>query len=381
MESDSIRCTVAIGTRPELIKCAPVIRELRKRGYLVRVLFTGQHTDLLTQTSLVLGVAADVNYQVAQSARSLPQLAAAVMRAVEADLVEWKPNCLLVQGDTITAAASSWVAFLLGCPVGHVEAGLRTYDPLSPFPEEFCRRAIAAAATWHFAPTSRAQQNLLGEGIAEAAASVVGNTAIDNLHWARQKTLPTKAWPQTDGLKVLVTLHRRENQQGQISQVLLAIENACARHGAQAILPQHPSPNVRREIDLVVRGFERLSVIPAADYLTFVSLMAEADVIVTDSGGVQEEAPALQTPVLVARDSTERPEAVESGCARLVGAEYASVFAGLDELLSSSELRESMMVGFSPFGDGFSSSRIADILEEHFSVERRIRIPKMNGEK
>jgi UDP-N-acetylglucosamine 2-epimerase (non-hydrolysing) len=356
-------CTIVVGTRPELIKCAPVVRELRARGHRVRLVFSGQHSDLMVQTSRVLGLRADCVLRQPAIDDDLPSRVANFMLEINLEFTANRPACVLVQGDTSTAAAAAWAAFLQRLPVGHIEAGLRTGIPDSPFPEEFNRRAITPAARWHFAPTERAGSCLRAEGVDPKDVYVVGNTAIDNLQWAAKKVTPSAMWRDEYGLRVLVTMHRRENQVGQISNVLSAVNDACMEFGATAILPQHPNPKVRSEIDAISAGSPALQIVPAADYMTFVALMMEADVIVSDSGGVQEEAPALSTPVLVARESTERPEAVEAGCARLIGTEYAAVRNSLAELLADKRVRQAMSPGISPFGDGQAAVRISRILE------------------
>lgn len=359
---------IAFGTRPEAIKLAPLVAELRRRpGFDVTVVVTAQHRELLDQVMSVFAIAADVDLALMQPSQSLASLTSRVMLAMDELIEQRQPDLVIVQGDTTSAFVSALAAFYRGVPVAHVEAGLRTPTVINPFPEEVNRRLTSSLAFLHFAPTEGARQALLDQGVAPAAIDVTGNTIVDALHHIQGSaafagaTLP----PLVDGAlrTVLVTVHRRENWIN-LPDVCDAIRDIVARRtDAQVVVPVHPNPAVQHTLHRSLAGVPRVVLLPALDYLSFIKLMGQSWLVVTDSGGVQEEAPVLGRPVLVMREATERPEAIALGVARLVGARRDDIVAAVTGLLADDAARSRMARAVSPFGDGHAAARIADVLE------------------
>lgn len=363
-----IRVTVAFGTRPEAIKLAPVILELRRReGVHVSVVTTGQHRELLDQALRVFAIEPDVDLQIMSPLQSLADLSGRLLPAFDAAMAALAPDVVVVQGDTTSAFVCALAAFYRGVPVAHVEAGLRTADPRNPFPEEVNRRLTAVVASWHFAPTARARDHLLAEGVAIERVFVTGNTIVDALHHIRATDAFRRAAPPIvvpEGMKLLlVTLHRRESWGGTLDGMCRALRTIVERHAdTHVAFPVHLNPTVRDSVAKLLSGVGRVSLLDPLDYLSFLSLMQNSWLVLTDSGGVQEEAPVLGKPVLILRQTTERPEAVECGAATLVGTEESAVVAAVDRLLSTPRARDRMARAVSPFGDGKASGRIADVL-------------------
>jgi len=356
-----INALAVIGTRPEAIKMAPVVRALRATGrFDVHVLFTGQHRGLLDQAAADFGLVADADLDLMRPDQGLASLTARLLEGIEAVLATRTVDVVLAQGDTTTVLAAAMAAFYRRIPFAHVEAGLRTESIDSPFPEEANRRLAGALATIHFAPTRGALANLLGEGVPADRIVVTGNTGIDALLDAsgRAPALPVPIAP-VDRL-VLVTLHRRESLGAPLRGVLGAIRDAIADvPRARVIWPVHPNPHVRQAAAEVLARIPGVELVEPQAYLPFVALMQRADVIVTDSGGVQEEAPTFGAPILVVRESTERPEGVDAGLAELVGTDPDRIARRLGTLLTTSVRRTRTV---NPYGDGRASNRIADSL-------------------
>ncbi|MBX7245333.1 MAG: UDP-N-acetylglucosamine 2-epimerase (non-hydrolyzing) [Candidatus Sumerlaeaceae bacterium] len=364
---------VIAGTRPEAIKVAPVIAELRARAMLnVRLCVTAQHRHMLDQVLDIFDLKADTDLDLMTPGQSLPELASRLLDRLPAAVATAKPSCVMVQGDTTTAFIGALTAFYQQVPVAHIEAGLRTRDPYAPFPEEINRRLVGQIARWHFAPTEKARQNLLREGVPTKQVYVTGNTVIDALLTTAQTVqgLPDELQPQPGQQMILVTGHRRENFGPGIRNLCAALkEIAGAFPNARIIYPVHPNPNVREPVSRLLSGISNIQLIDPVDYPTFVALMLECRFIITDSGGVQEEAPALGKPVLVTRDATERPEAVEAGFARLVGTNTDAIVRAARQLLTDERLYARMSTVENPFGDGRAAERIADVLENDLLAE------------
>lgn len=353
------------GTRPEAIKLAPVVRELARRpGLRGRVCVTGQHREMLDQVLAVFGIAPDHDLALMQPGQTLSDLTARVLTGVGAVLERERPDVVLVQGDTTTAMAAALAAFYARVPVGHVEAGLRTHDRYSPFPEEVNRRLVGVLATWHFAPTPRAAAALRREGVPEGHIHITGNTAVDAL-LATLATPPPPALPfPTAGRRLLlVTAHRRENFGAPLERAFGALRALVERNpDVEIVYPVHRNPQVEEPARRLLGGHPRIHLLPPQDYATQVHLLARATLILTDSGGIQEEAPTLGKPTLVLRRDTERPEAIEAGTARLVGTDPATILGEAERLLRDPLAYATMARVATPFGDGQAARRIVDLL-------------------
>ncbi|RVU14102.1 non-hydrolyzing UDP-N-acetylglucosamine 2-epimerase [Methylobacterium oryzihabitans] len=364
------------GTRPEAIKMAPVVARLRETpGVTSRVCVTGQHRQMLDSVLSTFGIVPDHDLAVMRPDQGLSDLFARVMTGVDALLAEWRPDYVLVQGDTATSTAAGLAAFFRKVAIGHVEAGLRTGDIASPWPEEANRRLTAVVADRHYAPTARARAALLAEGTAPDSILVTGNTGIDALlRTAEAVTAPGPAlaarearfgWLDPQVRTVLVTGHRRESFGAGFGRICDAVAALAERPGVQVVYPVHLNPNVRGPVFARLGGLPGVRLIEPLDYPDFVYMMTRADLILTDSGGVQEEAPVLRKPVLVMRDTSERAEAIEAGVARLVGTDTAAIVAAAVRLLEDAAAYRAMATGASPFGDGHASARIvADLLAQ-----------------
>lgn len=358
------RILVAIGTRPEAIKMAPVVLALRQQPWAdVRILATAQHRDMLDQVLDAFGLVPDVDLDIMRPGQALPELTARLLLALDDVLAKEAPDAVLAQGDTTTVMTVAMAAFYRRIPLGHVEAGLRTGDLYNPFPEEMNRIVAGRLARWHFAPTAQARENLLAEGFDAGSIHVTGNTVIDALLQVSGRELPLPVAIPGDKRLVLVTAHRRENFGEPFRQVCLAIrELADAHPDIHLLYPVHPNPNVAVPAREMLGGHPRITLCEPLDYLPFVAAMKRATLVLTDSGGVQEEAPALAKPVLVMRRETERPEAVAEGVVRLVGPDREAIVAEAGRLLRDPAAYARMARGTSPYGDGHAAGRIAAIL-------------------
>lgn len=370
------RVLVAFGTRPEAIKMAPVLRAIDSIDGLHAVsLATGQHRELLAQALQVFQLVPDLNLDVMTHGQSLSDVTSRVLLGATHVIDEVRPACVLVHGDTTTSTAVALASFYAGVPIGHVEAGLRTFDLTAPFPEEMNRQVTSRLASLNFAPTQRSRENLLNEGIPEEKVWVVGNSVVDALvqtiaHLEAAGPNEIVKLSQKVGFDVstsqyvLVTAHRRENFDSGLSSLCSAIESLAALHSSTHFLyPVHPNPRVRAIVRNRLRG-DNIHVIDPLDYSEFLLLLKGAKIAITDSGGIQEEAPYLGVPVLVVRDETERPEAVESGAALLVGTEKDSIFASANQLLTDTHIYRKMAVPRYVFGDGTAGNQIARILQQ-----------------
>ena len=358
----SVLCVV--GTRPEAVKMAPVVLELRRRPWArVRVLATAQHRQMLDQVLGLFGIEPDVDLDLMRPNQALADLTARMLTALDATLEREQPAAVLAQGDTTTVLTTALACFYRRIPFGHVEAGLRTGDLDYPFPEEMNRSVAGRLARLHFAPTESARANLRREGI-EEGVHVTGNTVIDALLQVAAREAPLPPGVPEGRRLILVTAHRRENfgePLRQICRALLAL--ADANPGVHVLYPVHLNPNVTDVVRPALGAHPRITLCDPLDYLPFVAAMKKSTLILSDSGGVQEEAPALGKPVLVLRAETERPEAVEAGVVKLVGTDAGRIVAEAQRLLDDPAAYRAMAKGVSPYGDGHAAERIADVLQ------------------
>lgn len=357
---------LVFGTRPEAIKMCPLIKELKKRGtFRVVTIVSGQHRELLHGVLEAFHVIPDYDLALMREGQSQAVLVSGILDALSRVLEREMPNVVLVHGDTATTLAASLCCFYLGIPVGHVEAGLRTYDMRAPFPEEFNRQTAGLIAAYHFAPTSAAAKNLLREGKEQDRVFVTGNTGIDALRYTVRTDFssPLLNWAK-DGKLVLLTTHRRESVGLPMRQMLDAIKRGVReRKDARLAVPVHPNPTVRKVVEEIFFNCPRVRICEPFGVVEFHNIMARAHMILTDSGGIQEEASALCVPTLVLRDKTERPEGVEAGVLHLVGVRPDNVYKGFCDLYDAAFCRPSLKTTHNPYGDGYASARIADILE------------------
>lgn len=368
---------VVIGTRPEAIKMAPLVHELLAEPRLkTLVCLTAQHRQMLDQVLEIFGITADIDLNLMRQGQQLTELTAHVLTGLDEVLVEHKPDCVLVHGDTTTAMAAGLAAFYRHVPVGHVEAGLRTYDMHHPWPEEMNRRVIDLMASFYYAPTDVSQSNLLAEKIPADRIFVTGNTVIDALLMtvgsfhddAQLSQRLASKFPYLDRSKrlILVTGHRRENHGDGLMGVCRALAQLSERDDVQVIYPVHLNPNVRDVVMLSLHDKPNVYLIEPLDYLHFVYLMCQSYIIMTDSGGIQEEAPSLGKPVLVLRDVTERPEAVAAGTVKLVGTDSHKIIAEATRLLDDTAYYSEFSQRSNPYGDGEASRRIVESIVAQF---------------
>jgi len=365
-----IRLLLVFGTRPEAIKLCPLIRELRSRGafFQPRVCVTAQHRDMLDQVLAAFQVAPDYDLDLMRPDQTLAGVTARVVEGVEAVLREESPDMVLVQGDTTTTFAAALAAFYQGIPVGHVEAGLRTGDLRQPFPEEMNRVVTSRLANLHFAPTARAAANLAAEGVPQERIHVTGNTGIDAVLYVRDSldtgALPSCDWPWLAPSQrlIVVTSHRRENFGEAFASEMRALLRIAERDDVQLVYPVHPNPNVSGPAHELLGKRANIHLMEPLPYVPFVDLMRRAWLLLTDSGGIQEEAPPLGKPVLVMRNKTERPEAVEVGTVKLVGTNEETIVTEATRLLDDSSEYTRMTRVHNPYGDGQASRRIANVL-------------------
>lgn len=361
---------VVFGTRPEAIKLAPVILELNggNRRLHPIVYHTGQHSTMADSVLDWFNIRPEIRLQVMQPDQDLSSLTARLLEQLSATLVQHSPDAVLVQGDTATAMAASMAAFYKAIPVAHVEAGLRTGDLQRPFPEEFNRRVIALASTLHFAPTAAGAEALRREGVAADRIFVVGNTVVDGLRITRDR-LSQRDRVFSDRLtRVLITAHRRESFGSPFEEICQAIRTVADRNkNIQFIFPVHLNPNVRNPVSRWLSGHEQIELTEPARYEHFIKLMLDSDLILTDSGGVQEEAAVLGKPTLILRQTTERPEVVSLGNGRLVGSRKEDIVAEVETLLNDRAAYESMSVPSTAFGDGYAAGRIVGELVNYLT--------------
>lgn len=369
---------LAFGTRPEAIKMAPLYHALKEApDFHTTVCVTAQHRQMLDQVLKVFEVSPDIDLDLMKPGQDLCDVTAAVLLAMREVFRQHQPDIVLVHGDTTTTLATAIAAFYAGVSVGHVEAGLRTHDVYAPFPEEFNRQVASKVTRWHFAPTPLSRLNLMAERVPDEAITVTGNTVIDALHWVlgRIASEPDRRsaiagfvserlpfnWQETQF--VLITGHRRENFGNGFLQICEAIKELALRYpNMHFVYPVHMNPNVQQPVRKILGGLGNVHLIEPLDYEPFVFLLKHCYIVLTDSGGIQEEAPSLGKPVLVMRDVTERPEAVNAGTVRLVGASRERIVANISELLENKESYSLMSRAHNPYGDGNACSRIVDAL-------------------
>ncbi|WP_449077661.1 non-hydrolyzing UDP-N-acetylglucosamine 2-epimerase [Ruminococcus sp.] len=357
---------VVFGTRPEAIKMCPLVKELKTRKNLETVVcVTGQHRQMLDQVLEAFHVSPDYDLSIMKDKQTLFDVTVNILEGIKSILEEVKPNVVLVHGDTSTTFVTALACFYLQIPVGHVEAGLRTYNIYSPYPEEFNRQAVGIISRYNFAPTEMAKENLIREGKKAETIYVTGNTAIDALKTTIKEkyTHPELEWADGSRL-ILITAHRRENLGKPMENMFHAIRRVMDEHpDVKAIYPIHMNPVVRKTANAILGNDERIHIIEPLEVLDFHNFLAKSHLILTDSGGIQEEAPSLGKPVLVMRDTTERPEGIAAGTLKLVGTEEEIIYKNFTELLDDDTAYSTMAHASNPYGDGFACKRIADILE------------------
>lgn len=356
---------LVFGTRPEAIKMCPLVKELKTRKNIeVKVCVTGQHREMLQQVLDCFKVVPDYNLEIMKDKQTLFDITMNIISKIKPVLEKEKPDIVLVHGDTTTTFVTSLCAFYMQIPVGHVEAGLRTYNIYSPYPEEFNRQATGIIAEYHFAPTEKSKQNLINEGKDENKIYVTGNTAIDALKTTVKTDYNHELfnWIGNDRL-IMLTAHRRENIGNPLENMFTAIKNILNEYkDVKVIYPIHKNPVVREIANRIFKDNDRIKLIEPLEVIDFHNFLNKAYLILTDSGGIQEEAPSLGKPVLVLRDTTERPEGVEAGTLKLVGTEKQNVYNNIKELLDNKEEYQNMSKASNPYGDGNACRRIADIL-------------------
>lgn len=357
---------LVFGTRPEAIKMCPLVNELKSRKEIETVVcVTGQHRQMLDQVLEAFSVIPDYDLSIMKDRQTLFDVTTNILNRIKEVLEKVKPDVVLVHGDTSTTFVTALACFYLQIPVGHVEAGLRTYNIYSPYPEEFNRQAVSIISSYNFAPTELSRKNLVKEGKNPDTIYVTGNTAIDALKTTVREdyTHPELEWAKGSRL-IMITAHRRENLGEPMKHMFRAIRRVCDEHpDIKAIYPIHMNPVVRETANEILGNDERIRIIEPLDVLDFHNFLSRSYLILTDSGGIQEEAPSLGKPVLVMRDTTERPEGIAAGTLKLVGTDEEVIYENFKLLLENREAYEKMSTASNPYGDGFACKRIADILE------------------
>lgn len=357
---------LVFGTRPEAIKMCPLVNELKSRKEIETVVcVTGQHRQMLDQVLEAFDVVPDYDLSIMKDRQTLFDVTTNILNRIKEVLEKVHPDVVLVHGDTSTTFVTALACFYLQIPVGHVEAGLRTYNIYSPYPEEFNRQAVSIISAYNFAPTELSKQNLLKEGKNPDTIYVTGNTAIDALKTTVRSdyTHPELEWAKGSRL-IMITAHRRENLGEPMKHMFRAIRRVCDEHpDVKAIYPIHMNPVVRETAREILGDDERIHIIEPMDVLDFHNFLSRSFLILTDSGGIQEEAPSLGKPVLVMRDTTERPEGIKAGTLKLVGTDEQAIYENFKLLLENEEAYKAMSTASNPYGDGFACKRIADILE------------------
>ena len=358
---------LVFGTRPEAIKMCPLVNELKTRKNIETVVcVTGQHRQILDQVLDAFGVIPDYDLSIMKQGQTLFDITAGILNRIKEVLEDVKPDVVLVHGDTSTTFVTALACFYMQIPVGHVEAGLRTYNIYSPYPEEFNRQAVGIIAKYNFSPTELSRQNLLNEGKAPETIYVTGNTAIDALKTTVREDYehPELEWAR-DSRLIMITAHRRENLGEPMHNMFRAIRRVMNEHpDVKALYPIHMNPVVRKAAEEELGGLDRIHIIEPLEVLDCHNIMAKSYMILTDSGGIQEEAPSLGKPVLVMRDTTERPEGIKAGTLKLVGTDENVIYENFKMLLEDKNAYDSMAHASNPYGDGMACKRIADILEK-----------------
>lgn len=372
---------LVFGTRPEAIKMAPIVHLLKTESekFDLKVCVTSQHRQMLDQVLEIFEIKPDIDLNLMKQNQSLSNLTSLILIEMKKIFLNYMPDIILVHGDTTTTYATSLAAFYESIPIGHIEAGLRTYNLQSPFPEEFNRQITSKIAKWHFAPTKLSQKNLLSENINASSIIVTGNTVIDALYWVLEKIdndaglknnlekfLNNKLCFDWKNLNfILVTAHRRENFGDGFDQICSAIKDLALKYSnTHFIYPVHLNPNVSQSVHQSLRGFNNIHLIDPVKYEVFVYLLKHSYLILTDSGGIQEEAPSFGKPVLVMRETTERPEALDAGTVELVGSNHNKIIKAVSRLLDNKNHYQKMASSHNPYGDGLASKRIVDVLQK-----------------
>ena len=372
---------LVFGTRPEAIKMAPLVHALKadQEQFEIKVCVTSQHREMLDQVLKIFEIKPDIDLNLMKKNQNLPNLTSLILNEMYNILIQYQPDIVLVHGDTTTTLATSMAAFYASIPIGHVEAGLRTYNLKAPFPEEFNRQIISRITKLHFAPTNLSKENLLSERIDKSLIIVTGNTVIDALNWVlkrieknddHRKKLENILnsnlsfnWKKENF--VLITAHRRENFGDGFFQIFSAIKELASKYPKiHFVYPVHLNPNVSKPVHETLKGFDNIHLIQPLEYESFVYLLQHSYLVLTDSGGIQEEAPSLGKPVLVMRDITERPEAVEAGTVEIIGSNHQRIVEGVSRLLDNKKHYLIMSCAHSPYGDGLASERIVDVLRK-----------------
>ena len=378
---DNKKIMLVFGTRPEAIKLAPLINALKAQPdkFDVNVCVTSQHRQMLDQVLKIFEIQPDIDLNIMTQNQNLSNLTSIILKEMQNIFIKNQPNIVLVHGDTTTTLATAMAAFYSSIPIGHIEAGLRTYNLMAPFPEEFNRQTISKLAKWHFAPTKLSQQNLLSEGIDPSFITTTGNTVIDALHWVLSKInkdknfknnldnfLNTKLsfdWKNKNF--VLITAHRRENFGDGFIKICSAIKELSSKYlNIHFVYPVHLNPNVRKIVHESLSGYDNIYLIEPLAYEAFIYLLKYSYLVLTDSGGIQEEAPSLGKPVLVMRNTTERPEAIKIGTVEIVGSNHKQIVKGVSRLIDDKKHYQKMASAHNPYGDGLACNRIVDILEK-----------------
>lgn len=363
-----MRILTVFGTRPEAVKMAPVVKELANTtGIEARVCVTAQHRQMLDQVLALFNIQPDYDLNLMREGQSLAQLSADIFTHLDPVLEDFQPDWVLAQGDTTTVAITSLLCFYRRIRFGHVEAGLRTHDKWQPFPEEVNRRIAGVIADLHFAPTEWSKGNLLREGVDENIIKVTGNTVIDALQFVAKQPEPSEITEFVttklhDRKLILVTAHRRENFGEPMENICRALIQLASRGDVEIVYPVHLNPNVQEPVNRLLKGVNHVTLLPPLDYLPLVHLMKHAHIILTDSGGIQEEAPAFGIPTLILRDVTERPEGVEAGTLKLAGTETAKITSEANRLLDDTSAYEAMSLSANPYGDGHAAKKIVQAL-------------------
>ncbi len=372
--TDKIKVMTIFGTRPEAIKMAPLVNRLKQEKMIeTYVCVTAQHREMLDQVLALFNIAPDFDLDIMKKNQTLTQITARVLEGLEEVIKETAPEIILVHGDTTTTFAGALAAFYHQVKVGHVEAGLRTYNKYSPFPEEMNRNLTGHIADFHFTPTIKNKRNLLKEGIPENSIYLTGNTVIDALLETSKKEYsfnnPELQKVDFSNRIITVTCHRRENLGEYMNNIFYSLKDIAEKFSdVEIVFPVHLNPKVRRLASEILGSAERIHLIHPLEYQPFVKLMSKSHLIITDSGGLQEEAPALGKPVLVVRKETERPEAIEAGTVKLAGVQRKEIFELVKELLLNQEEYDKMAKAVNPYGDGKASQRIVKIIKESFSI-------------
>ncbi|MCK5849003.1 MAG: UDP-N-acetylglucosamine 2-epimerase (non-hydrolyzing) [Caldisericia bacterium] len=365
---------IVFGTRPEAIKMAPLVRIFKQdSSFITKVVLTAQHREMLDQVMKIFSINGDYDFNIMKDKQTLESITSGVMNRFTEVIQAEKPDMVLVHGDTTTTFATTLSSYYNSIPIAHIEAGLRSGDMKNPFPEEMNRKLTDSICTMHLCPTERAKKNIELENISTKNAYVTGNTVVDSLLWVLDYI--TKEKPeflkidQTKNRQVLMTMHRRESWGIPIENVSKAIRDIVKKHNdVTVVFPMHKNPIVRESVYPYLKNIDRVNLIEPMDYLSFVAEMKKSHIIISDSGGIQEESPTFGKPVLLTRSVTERPEGVECGVVKLVGTEYDNVFSELDKLLSDKEYYSSMSLPDNPFGDGHASERIRDHVRNYFNM-------------